>query len=261
MEERVIDILEMDWRELPKSCTAILIGPPESGKTYLEQFLHYAFKHIYPVATASCGTEGSQDAFAPMLGDLFVENEFVEENQIRHARRQKQCIAESTYPFAMETIDDCSDDPKIYNKKIVLGSFKNGRQHWKRLYLVGLQYALDMKPAIRKLVSFVVIFCETEHLELEKIYKNFGGVCPSFEIFKKLMKQFTGDHNCLIFLKYKQSQELKDCIRWFKAPGWRWKRDAGAKLHPYPEGWRFGCREFKEWNDFRNDPNYVQPIV
>lgn len=257
MSEPVTDIPEMDWRELPKSCTGIVIGPPESGKTFLMQFLTYAFKHIYAAGTAACGTEGSQGAFTPLFGELFTQGEFIEEDQIRHAKRQKLCIAENTYPLAIEYIDDCSDDPRIYNTKIVLGSFKNGRQHWKRLYLVGLQYALDMKPSIRKLVSFVCIFPESEQQELEKIYRNFGGVFGNLETFKKAMK-ILDKNECLIILKYKQSQEIKDCVRWFKAPAWKW---SDGKLHPYPENFRFGCREFQEWNDTRLDKNYIQPIV
>ena len=68
----------------------------------------------------------------------------------------------------IEILDDCSDDPKIYRTKIIRGAFKNGRQHWKRQFWVGLQYAIDMGPDIRKSVSYVFIFREPEENERKK---------------------------------------------------------------------------------------------
>lgn len=258
--EKPQGIKEFNVSEMPMSFTAIVIGPPESGKTYLLQFFAYAFKHRYPVATATCGTEGSQGAFSPIFGQLYVQDEWKETEQIKHAKRQKVCIAENSYPFAMEIVDDCSDDPSIYNKKITLGTFKNGRQHWKRAFFLGLQYAMDVKPSIRKMVSYVFIFREPEANEREKIYKNFGGLCGSYPNFCKLMDDFTGDHTCLVIKKCAQSNRLEDCVFWFKAPGWKWRKDGGAKMHPYPEDWRFGSREYQYHNDSRVDPNYTPDI-
>jgi hypothetical protein len=261
MDDEVIKIKQFDFKSIPKSSTWIIIGPPESGKTYFMQFMIYALKHIYPVAYATCGTEGSQDAFTSILGNLWVDNAFDEDAQIKHAKRQKLLIQENEYPYMIEMIDDCSDDPTVYNKKIVLGSFKNGRQHWKRLFVVGLQYALDMKPSIRKLVSFVVLFREPEPEEREKIYKNFGGICGSKQAFNDLMDKFTGNHQCLILKKCAQSNKLEDCVFWFKCPGWRWQSDGGAKMHAYPEGWTFGCREYRDWAKQRLDLDYKEDIV
>lgn len=259
MSEEIIDVPEMDWRELPQSFTCFVIGAPESGKTFLIQFLHFALKHIYPVGTATCGTEDSQGAFTPILGKMFTQKEFVEEEQLRHYKRQVLCVKDEIYPLALETIDDCSDDPKIYSTRVVRASFKNGRQWSKRGYIVGLQYALDIRPEIRKLISFVAIFNETETIELEKIYKNFGGIFGSLEKFKKAMKDITSEpHTCLIILRFKKEKTIENCVRWYKAPAWKWN---DGKMHPYPEGWRFGCKEFQEWNDQRIDPDYVEQIM
>lgn len=256
--EEFKDIKEMDWRnDIDKSCTGLLIGAPGAGKTFLEQFLTYAFKHIYPVGTATCGTEDSQGAFAPIFGDLFTQSEFVEEDQIRHYKRQKQCIKENTYPLAIEFLDDCSDDPKIYKLRVMRASFKNGRQHWKRLHIVGLQYLIDMPAEIRNLASFIAIFPQTSPQELEKLYKNFGGAFGSLNVFKDAMKALD-KHECLIILNLKQSHKIEDCVRWFKAPGWKW---SDGKIHPYPEGWKFGCQEFQQWNAARYNPDYVHDVM
>ena len=95
----------------------------------------------------------------------------------------------------------------------------------------------------------------------KKIYNNFGGICGSYKIFSQLMDEFTGNFQCLVFKKGGQSNRLEDCVFWAKAHGWRWNKDKGKKLHPYPEGWKFGCNEFKQWNKDRYNKNYVEPIV
>lgn len=258
MAEETIRIKEFDWRSIQKSSTWIIIGPPESGKTYMLQWMCYALKHIYPTGYATCGTEGSQGAFTPIFGPLYVENTWTEEVQVKHAKRQKLLVQENEYPYHIEIVDDCSDDPSIYSKKITLGTFKNGRQHWKRLFALGLQYALDIKPTIRKMVSYVVIFREPERAERDKIYDNFGGICGSKAVFEQLMNDFTGEHKCLIFKKCAQTNKLEDCVFWFKCPGWVW---SDGKTHAYPEGWTFGCREYREWQEERYNPDYVDPIV
>lgn len=257
--EEIIDIREFDMRGVEKSATWIFIGPPSSGKTFLMKFMVYAFKHIYPVGEATCGTEGSQQAFTPIFTPLFVSNEYSNEDQVMHAKRQKLCIAENSYPYAISILDDCSDDTKIYSSTIIRASFKNGRQHWKRQFWVGLQYGLDMKPEIRKMVTYVVLFREPEENEREKLYKNFGGICGSRKVFDQLMDQFTGEKGeCLIFYKGSTSNKIQDCVFWFKAPAWKWNN---GSVNPYPEGWKFGCNEFRKWYKERYNTNYVDPIV
>lgn len=252
------DLSPFNVDEMPMSFTAIVIGPPGSGKTYLLQFFAYAFKHRYPVAAVTCGTEDTQKSFSPIFGKLFVQNDWVEEEQIKHAKRQKRCIVENTYPYALDIVDDCSDDPKIYRKKITLGTFKNGRQWWKRAHFLGLQYAMDIQPTIRKMVSYVFIFREPDISEREKIYKNLAGLCGTFQNFCRLMDKYTNDNCCIVIKKCGQSNAFKDCVFKFKAPGWKW---SDGEIHPHPEGWRFGCREYQQHNDTRLDRNYVPEFI
>lgn len=255
-QEQIVNISEMDWRTLPKSAVIIAVGAPESGKTFLFNFLLYALKHIYPVAAITCGTEATQRAFGPTIGDLFVRSDYSKESQELHATRQKLCVQNGIEPYMIEILDDCSDNTKIYNDPIMISAFKNGRQHLKRLFLIGLQYGIDLKPALRKCVSYAILFREPEEPERKKLYENFGGICGSQKVFNELMDKFTDKYTCLIFKKGGSSNKLEDCVFWFKAPAWRWRSD--NKLHPYPEGWRFGCDEFKKWNDKRYNKSYVE---
>ena len=128
----------------------------------------------------------------------------------------------------------------------MLGLFKIGSQHWDELLLIGLQYAIDMPPPIRKSVSYVAIFAEAEEPERKKLYNNFGGLAGSYETFCALMDQITGDYTCLIIKKRTQSKRIEDNIFYYK-----------AKLRG---DWKFGCKEYWEWNNMRYNKDFTNTI-
>ncbi len=66
------------------------------------------------------------------------------------------------------------------------------------MYILSLQHATDIPPAIRTNVDGVFIFRETNENNLKNIYLNYAGVIPKFEIFKAYMTQVTGDYTALI---------------------------------------------------------------
>lgn len=127
------------------------------------------------------------------------------------------------------------------------GLFKLGSQHWNQLYIVGSQYAIEMPPDVRKSASYVALFREPEEIERKKLYTNFGGLAGSYDNFCDLMDQLTGDYTCLIFKKRSQSNNMEDCIFWYRT----------KVLKP----WKFGCKEYRAWGKERYDTNYVEKIT
>ena len=220
--------------------------------TTLIENLCYYHKHRYPVARVFMGTEGGYKTFCKIFHPLYVSNYYSEKEEESHIIRQKTCQGENGqgYPgnYAINIMDDVSDDPKIYRSKVVRGIFKLGSQHWNQLFLLGSQYAIDMPPDVRKSVSYVAIFREPEPIEREKLYKNFGGLAGSRKNFDELMDQITGDYTCLIFKKRSQSNKLEECIFWYR-----------TRLIGKGDGdWKFGCKEYRKWAEQRYDPNFVE---
>jgi hypothetical protein len=219
--------------------------------TSLIEGLCYHLKHRYPVARVFMGTEAGYRKFCEIFHPLYVSNYYDEEEEKRHILRQRTCEIENGkgYPgnYAINIIDDASDDPKIYKGKVMKGLFKLGSQHWNQLFMVGSQYAIDMPPDVRKAVSYAAIFFEPEEEERKKLYRNFGGLAGSYENFCDLMDQLTGDYTCLIFKKRTQSHNIEDNISWFRT----------SVLKP----WKFGCKEYREWANERYDKNYKEQIL
>jgi hypothetical protein len=219
--------------------------------TSLMENLAYYRKHVYPTARVFIGTEDGYKRFCKIFHPLYVSNYWDEKEEEKHVLRQRTCEMENGrgYPgnYAVNIIDDVSDDPKIYKTKLMRGLFKLGSQHWAQLLMIGSQYAIDMPPDVRKSVSYVALGREPEMNERKKLYENFGGLAGSFERFCDLMDQITGDYTFLIFKKRSQSNELEECVSWFRT----------KKLGD----WKFGCKEYRDHASKRYDPNYVEQIM
>lgn len=253
MAEKEIVINEFQIHKIPISCTWIIIGPPATGKSTLIADICYVHKHRYPVAKIFSGTEDSNRFYEEMFPSLFISNTYKDEEEERHIIRQKICKNECENGASINIVDDCSDDRKIYKSKIFQGLYKNGSQHWNQLFILGLQYAIDVEPSIRKSVSYVALFREPNAVEREKLYRNFGGMAGSYKDFCDLMDQLTGNHTCMIFKNRSQSNNIEDNIFYYKA---RLHVDKNKKSN-----WKFGCKDYWEWHKKRYNKNYEPPLI
>ena len=245
-----IKIKEFDIQNVEPSCTWIMVGPPASGKTTLIENICYYNRHKYPVARAFVGTPTSYKKFCKIFGDLYVTLNYNEPDEIAHIRRQRRCILDNgeTYAgnYAINIIDDAGDDVKSFKTKTMRALFKLGSQHYAQMLLVGLQYAIDFPPDMRKSVRDVAIFRDPEEVERKKLYDNFGGLSGSYARFCDLMDELTGDFSCIIFKKRSQSNKLEDCVFYYKT----------EVLPP----WTFGCKEYKDWGKERYNSDYVEDL-
>jgi hypothetical protein len=219
--------------------------------TTLIENLCYYHKHRYPVGRMFIGTESGYQKFCEILHPLYVSNYYNEEQEKSHIFRQRTCVIENGKDYegnyAINILDDVSDDPSIYKTKVMKGLFKLGSQHWCQLFVIGSQYAIDFPPDIRKATSYVALFREPEENERKKLYTNFGGLVGSYQRFCELLDQLTGDYHCIIFKKRSQSNELDQCVFWYKT----------KLLKP----WKFGCKEYRKWGEDRYNKDYIEKII
>lgn len=248
IEKEVVNVQEFRIEDMPLSCTMIIIGPPGSGKTTFMENIAYELKHRYPVAKCFLGSYDAYSKFCDIFGSIYVSFDWNPQEEENHIKRQQSCNRDygKGYKgnYAINIIDDMTSDPKIFHTPLFKGLFKVGSQHWSQIFMLGSQYAIDMPPDIRKSVSYVALGREPEEGERKKLYENFGGLSGSYARFCDLMDQITGDHTFLIFNKRSQSNNLEDCVFWYKT----------RRL----EDWKFGCDEYRKYNEERNNPKYVQ---
>lgn len=244
---------EWNLQSIEKSSSFIIIGKPGSGKSTFMENLCYFNSNRYPIARVFSGTESGYKRFSQIFHPLFVTNNYNEDQERQYVLRQKRFALEfdehdeNPAKYSINILDDISDDPKVYKAPMLKSLFKLGSRHWNHLLMIATQYAIDFPPEIRKATSYVVLFKEPNDIERKKLYNNFGGIAGSYSNFCKIMDKLTGDYTAMIIDNRTQSNDIEDCIFWYKT------RPLGD--------WKFGCREYREWGKKRYNVNYVEEII
>jgi hypothetical protein len=250
-----IEIKELDLDIIPPSTARymdpeyggskiVVIGKPGTGKSTVISSILYAKKHIIPAGIVMSGSEDSNGFYSKIFPATFVFNSYDEEQLKTFVKRQKIAKQHIANPWAVVLCDDCTDSNKIFNSRLQQGLFKRGR-HWKLLYILSLQYAMDVNPAIRTNVDGVFILREPILKNRKTLFENYASIVGDFSIFCELMDQLTNDYTCLYIHNASQSNDWKDCVFYFKAP-------------IVPPNFKFGSREFWKFHHKRYDPNHEQ---
>ena len=195
----------------------VIIGKPGTGKTTLITSLLYQKKHIFPVGLVMSGTEDSNGHYRRLFPSTFVYNKLESEKVESFIKRQKLAKKHLQNPWAILLLDDCTDDPKTFKDPLFQGLYKNGR-HWKMLYILSLQYCMDVKPVIRTNIDGTFILREPSLKNRRSLWENYAGIIPDFSMFCAIMDQITDDYTALYIHNATQSNRLEDCVFWYKAP-------------------------------------------
>lgn len=218
-----------------------------TGKTTLISSLLYSKKHIYPAAMAMSGTEDSNHFYRQIFPSTFVFNNYDEEQVTKFVKRQKLAKQHLENPWAVLILDDCTDDPSIFKKPLQQGLYKRGR-HWKMLYILSLQYGMDVRPVIRTNVDGIFILREPNLRNRKVMYENYGGIIPDFKLFCDILDQITDDYTALYIHNATRSNNWKECVFWYKAK-------------PIPSDFRFGSDDYWNFHFARYNPEYIDPVI
>jgi hypothetical protein len=225
----------------------VVIGKPNTGKTTLIASLLYAKKHIFPVGMVMSGSEDSNGFYRNIFPSSFVYNEYNEEKIKDFVRRQKIAKQHVSVPWGVLLLDDCTDDPRIFNKPLQHGLFKRGR-HFKMWYILSLQYSMDVKPVIRTNVDGIFILREPILKNRKSLWENYASVIPDFNLFCEILDQVTDDFTALYIDNTSRSNDWQDCVFWYK-----------AKL--VPKDWKLGCKDMWAHHFQRYNPEYTDPLI
>ena len=250
-DDKVIEIKELNLDIIAPSTSGdhsggfklVVVGKPGTGKSSLISALLYAKKHLIPAGIIMSGSEDSNGFYSKMFPASFVFNEYNEEQLKKFVKRQKLASKKTKNPWAVVLLDDCTDSNKIFNSKVQQGMYKRGR-HWNMLYILSLQYAMDIKPSIRTNVDGVFILREPILKNRKALYENYASIVGDFNIFCELMDALTTDYCCMYIHNAIQKNNWHDCVFFYKAD-------------IPPENFRFGCREFWKHHHERFDPAHV----
>ena len=225
----------------------VVIGKPGTGKTTLIASILHNKKDIFPIGMVMSGTEDSNGFYGKIFPQSFVYNKLDEQKIEDFVKRQKLARKHLQNPWAVLLLDDCTDDPKILRRPLFQGIFKNGR-HWKMMFILSLQYCMDVLPVIRTNVDGTFILREPNLRNRKNLWENYAGVIPDFSLFCEIMDQITDDYTALYIHNATRSNKMEDCLFWYKA-------DPNISSN-----FKFGSNHFWEFHEQRFNPDAEEPM-
>jgi hypothetical protein len=234
----------------------VLIGRRETGKSVLIKDIMYHHRNI-PVGTVISGTELSNDFFSTIVPKMFIHDEYKTSTIEKVIQRQKMVLEHNKKnqikqdPRTFTIMDDCLFDDKWSREKIMRMIFMNGR-HFRVMLVISMQYPLGVPPVLRTNIDYVFILRENVRKNREKIYDNYAGMFPTFELFCQFMDKCTENYECLVIDNNVKSNKLEDQVFWYK-----------ADIH---QDFQLGAKEYWEMsknlnfddNDEKYDPSLVR---
>ena len=223
--ETIRDRCEIDSRKSPM---IVVIGKKDTGKSFLVKDILYHTQACFPVGTVISGTEVANEFFQHMVPSKLIHDKYKPDivmNTIKRqlavktARNQDKNRAggdSGVDPRAFLILDDCLYDASWIREESTRYVFMNGR-HIDLMTIITMQYPLGITPNLRTNVDFIFILRETMINNRKRIYDNYAGMFPTFEMFCQFMDQCTENYECLVICNGVQSNRLEDQVFWYKA--------------------------------------------
>ena len=240
-----LELRKFDMPNFPDGKVVVFIGKRETGKSFLVRDLLY-HKQDMPVGCVISGTEGANAFYSNILPGIFIHNKFSDAVVHNYIKRQKKAVkaahADSQVdPRAFLILDDCLYDPSWTKNTDIRALFMNGR-HFRSTFIITMQYALGIPPSLRTNIDYVFILRENYVSNRKRLYEQFAGMFPTFDMFCQVMDQCTENYECLVINNNAKSNKLEDQIFWYK-----------AEMH---EDFRIGDKRFWKYHTENYNPSY-----
>jgi hypothetical protein len=250
-----LQLRKFDMSSIPDESVVVMLGKRNTGKSFLTRDLLYNKRDI-PVHTIISGTESVNKFYSKMIPPIFIHDEFNPTIIANFLKRQKKITkmrerdeeivgkGNSTIDNrALLIFDDLMDDASTWIKdKNVKKVFIAGR-HFRILYIVLLQFSLGISTTLRGNIDFIFILRENIMSNRKRIYENYAGMFPTFELFCSVLDQCTENYECLVINNMSKSNQINEQVFWYKA-----EQHPDFKMGP-PEIWNYCAEKFVEDKD------------
>ena len=251
-----LNLKKFDMNRIGKGSVCVMIGKRNTGKSFLTKDLLW-YKRDIPIGTVISGTEGANQFYSKIVPPLFIHEEYSPEIISNALKRQKLVVSkmreqENKYgksnidPYAFVILDDCLYDSSWTKDTNIRSLFMNGR-HYKALLIITSQYSLGSPPNLRCNIDFVFILRENIVNNRKRLYDNYAGMFPTFEIFCQVMDQCTENFECLVIDNTSKSNKIEDMVFWYKAD------DHDNFTMGSPEFWQHHSSNFKD--EYSDNPD------
>ena len=188
--------------KIPPARTHLIVGKRNTGKsTLLADLCFYRRKMAYGIAMA--GSAGASQSISEFMPATFVHDRFDAAILARfwaEVKRMNGKLRRRNKPMVdtFLILDDTGHDKGMLHNPTLMEILMNGRQYNLSLYLC-LQYAKDIRPAMRSQVDYLYIMREKSLEMQKKLWDCFaGGLFADRTQFRDILDACTADYRCLI---------------------------------------------------------------
>lgn len=210
-----------------KAPMIVLVGKRDTGKSFLVKDILANTHDCFPIGTVISGSEVASPFFQDMVPSKLIHDKY-NPNIVMGAIKRQMAVKQARNgemrggnhsnidPRAFLILDDCLYDKTWMNEESTRYVFMNGR-HIDLMTMITMQYPLGVPPNLRTNIDFVFILRETVIGNRKRIYENYAGMFPTFQMFCQFMDQCTENYECLVVCNGIQSNRLEDQVFWYKA--------------------------------------------
>lgn len=219
-------IKKFDMASIPEDKVVVMVGARGNGKSVLIRDLLFYHQDM-PIGVVISPTEEVNRFYNDIVPKQFIHHEWSSELIEKMINRQKMIIkkqekevkhngASKIDPRAFLILDDCMYDNTWTRDKYMRFVFQNGR-HVKLFAILSAQYMMNLPPDIRTNIDYTFVMRENNLANRQRLYTNFAGCIPTFQMFCSIMDECTEDYGCLVIHNSAKSNKLHDQVYWYRA--------------------------------------------
>lgn len=222
-----LKLKKFDMKMIGDESVVVMLGKRGCGKSIIMKAL-LANQTTIPLGVVISPTEQANQFYGDFVPKMFIYDEYdnkIIDNVVKRQtaavkamRREEANFGSSNIdPRGFLILDDCMYDQSWTKDKNMRFLFLNGR-HVRVLLCITQQYVLGLPPTMRSNIDYTFILRENSIQNRRKIFENYAGVFPSFELFCHVMDHTTNNYECMVICNRSQSNKLQDTVFWYKAP-------------------------------------------
>ena len=218
-----LKLRKFDISKVRDDAVIIMLGKRNTGKSFLCKDL-LSYHSDVPTGLVISGTESSNRFYSDIFPPLFIYDEYKPDIVSNIVARQKKVIkknmaaraGQEVDPRMVFIMDDCLYDDSWVRDVNIRSIFMNGR-HMKIMFIFTMQYPLGVPPVLRANIDYVFILREQIVSNRKRIYDNYCGMLPSFDIFCTVLDNTTENYECLVVDNTSRSNKIEDQIFFYRA--------------------------------------------
>ena len=216
---------KFDMAMIRDDSVVLCVGRRDASKYIIKDLLWH--KQHFPIGTVISTSEGANAFYSKFIPTMFIHEEF-NTNIIGNVLKRQDAIMKQILKDhethgtsavdrrAFVVMDDCMYDDKWLSDRYIRSLFTNNR-YFGLLTILAVQYVMGIPPVLRGQVDYVFISHENQVASRKRIYEQFAGFFPTFELFCQIMDQCTENQECLVIHNSSKTNRIEDCVFWYKA--------------------------------------------